>query len=350
MQNSLIIDGVCHPYNFSPQNIRGRFGEKFAQVMHSFHPNVNPPGHLTPEEWYREWGVEDFIGTMLLESETDICCVHTLPIYDAFEDGLVDTAKGRELKERFPDRVLWYAGIDMFQDRDTILAEARECIAAGCDGIKLYPSRYVDGFTEAWRMDDRHRSFALFEMCQKAGINNIAVHKVLPLGPVSSDGMGVDDISAAANNFPEMNFQIVHAGFMFVDETKMLMMNHPNVYATMEASMLFTIINPMEQARLLGEFIGYGSVEQVIYASAAVNPHPQRVIEAFQAFLMPAGAPPLTDDMKALILGNNLARLHGIDPAERKAKLAQDAFSKVRSSEGLRPYWSHVRGEQAIPA
>lgn len=350
MDASLIIDGVCHPYNFAPENIRGRFGQKFAEVMHSFHPNVNPPGHLTTEEWYREWGVDEFIGTMLLESETDICCVHTLPIYDAFRDGLVETAKGRELKERYPDRVLWYAGIDMFQEPARILAEAEECIAQGCDGIKLYPSRYVDGFTEAWRMDDKGCAFPLFERCLNEGINNIAVHKVLPLGPVSSHGMGVDDISAAANRFPEMNFQIVHAGFMFVDETKMLLMNHDNVFATMEASMLFTIINPAEQTRLLSEFIGYGGVNQVIYATAAVNPHPQRVLQAFRDYQASDSALPLSSEMQAQILGNNLARLHGIDPAERRRTLARDRFTLVRETDGLHPFWSHVRGEQVLPA
>ncbi len=350
MSETLIIDGVCHPYNFSPENVRGRFGEQFADVMHSFHPNINPPGHLTRDEWNREWQVDEFMGTMLLESETDVCCVHTLPIYDAFEDGLVATEKGRELKERFPDRVLWYAGIEMFAEPEEILAEARDVISQGCDGIKLYPSRYEEGFTNFWRMDDKDSAFRLYELCLEKGINNIAVHKVLPLGPVSSDGMGVDDISAAANNFPELNFQIVHAGFMFVDETKMLMMNHPNVYATMEASFLFCIINPMEMARLLGEFIGYGGPHRVIYASAAVNPHPQRVIEAVRAFQMPEGAPPLTDEVRDMIFGGNLARLHGIDPAAHKARLADDPFSKVRASEGLRPYWSHVRGEASIPA
>ena len=32
-----VIDGVCHPYNFSDENLKGRFGRIFNDVLYAFH-------------------------------------------------------------------------------------------------------------------------------------------------------------------------------------------------------------------------------------------------------------------------------------------------------------------------
>ena len=37
-------------------------------------------------------------------------------------------------------------------------------------------------------------------------MRNIAVHKALPLEPISTDSMRVDDIGRAAARFPGLNF------------------------------------------------------------------------------------------------------------------------------------------------
>jgi hypothetical protein len=133
---------------------------------------------------------------------------------------------------------------------------------------------------------------------------------------------------------------------MFVDETKMLLANHPNVYATMEASLLFCILNPAEQVRLLAEFIGSAGPHKVIFASAATNPHPQRVLDALSGFEMPEGFPiQLTDEVRAMIMGGNHARLHGLDIEERRQRIANDRFSQERAANGLRPMWSTLRGQ-----
>lgn len=171
------------------------------------------------------------------------------------------------------------------------------------------------------------------------------MHKALPLGPISVDSMRVDDISTAANLFPDLNIQIVHAGFMFVDETKFLIANHDNVYATLEASTLFCILHPPTLTRMLDEFLIYGDPEKLIYASAAVNPHPRVVLESFARFELPAASPiPLNDTVRAQFLGGNLARLHGIDIHERRRRLDTDRFSHEVAANGLRPHFQAVLG------
>jgi hypothetical protein len=339
-----LIDGTCHPYNFSKENLVGRFGKGFADVLYSYHPNVNPPEFaLSRDEWNRDWQAEEFIETMFLESDLDMACVHSLPIFDAFHDGGSSAEKCAAIKAAHPERILWYAGIDMFEGARA-LDEAARHIDNGADGLKFYPARYVNGRTEAWRMDDEGLVYPVLEAAQKAGINNVAIHKVLPIGPISAHGMQVDDLAAAANAFPEMNFQIIHAGFMFIDETKMLLGNFPNIYATMEASLLLAMLNPEMMHRILEEFLLYGGPERIIFASAAVNPHPQVVLDGLAAYELPEGTPiPLNEDVRRLIMGGNLARLHGIDTAERARLLADDAISQQRAREGRRTPFSSVR-------
>lgn len=346
MSDRFIIDGVCHPYNFAPDNQRGRFGKLFTDVMYSYYPLVNPPEiQFSREEWEREWGTEEFIDTMLLESDTDVCCVHTLPIYDAYVDGLTATDKGVQLKADYPDRVLLYVGIDMFAEPEAIISEAQAAVDAGADGLKFYPSRYLEGRTQTWPVD---RMFPALQVAQDAGIRNIGWHKVLPIGPVSTEGMGVDDVSVAANVFPDLNFQVIHAGFMFVDETTFLIANHPNVYVTMEASALFAILNPPQLQAVLGQFIGFGGPQKVIYASAAVNPHPQPLIDALDAFQMPEGSPlQLTAEIRDMFMGGNLARLHGIDIEQRRQAISNDRFATTKAEQGLRAPWSAVHGKKA---
>lgn len=338
------IDGTCHPYNFSPENLKGRFGQGFADVLYSYHPNVNPPEvALSREEWGRDWQAREFVDTMLLESDLDMACMHSLPIFDAFHDGGSSADKGAWLKAHYPDRFLWYAGIDMFEGERAV-EQAKRYLAQGADGLKFYPARYVNGRTEAWRMDDEGLVYPVLEAAREAGVSNVAIHKVLPIGPISAHGMQVDDLAAAANAFPDLNFQIIHAGFMFVDETKMLLGNFPNIYATMEASLLLAMLNPEMMHRILDEFLLYGGPDRVIFASAAVNPHPQIVLDALAAYELPPSSPiQLTEEVRALIMGGNLARLHGIDTAERARVLAGDDIAAERAAHGRRPPFSSIR-------
>jgi hypothetical protein len=43
MAQPFVIDGICHPYNFSEENLRGRFGRIFNDVLYAFHPLLTPP-------------------------------------------------------------------------------------------------------------------------------------------------------------------------------------------------------------------------------------------------------------------------------------------------------------------
>jgi uncharacterized protein len=77
--------------------------------------------------------------------------------------------------------------------------------------------------------------------------------------------------------------------------------------------------------------------------------HPQAVLEAFLDFEMPEeliqgyGFPPLTEQAKRKLLGENYCRLHGLDIEAVKAGVANDDWAeRRRASTPLRP-WATIR-------
>ncbi len=344
--DQFVIDGICHPYNFSEENLNGRFGRIFNDVLYAFHPLLTPPETaLSKEEWQHDWQNDEFMETMLLESETDMVCVHSVPVFDAYYDGLVSVEKGADLKRRYPDRTIWYATADIFTGEQALQSLEHQVTELGAEGIKLYPAQYYRGRTRFWRMDDRVLAFPVFELAMELGIKNIAIHKALPLGPVATEAYRVDDVGYAASEFPDLDFQIVHAGYMFADECKFLLLNFPNVYATLEATFLYCQFDPDTFTKVLGDFLIYGGPDKLIYSSTATVIHPHYLLEAFKNFDLPEGHPAgqLTDEIRAKILAENLARLHGIDIEERKKKLEGDWFAQQRNGNGLREPWSTLR-------
>ena len=93
--DQFVIDGISHPYTFSQENPNGRFGRILNDVLYAFHPLLNPPETvLSKEEWQHEWQNYEFLETMLLEIDTDVACVQSSPIFDAYYGGLISVEKG----------------------------------------------------------------------------------------------------------------------------------------------------------------------------------------------------------------------------------------------------------------
>jgi NAD(P)-dependent dehydrogenase (short-subunit alcohol dehydrogenase family) len=47
--DQFVIDGICHPYNLSEENLKGRFGRIFNDVLYAFHPllkNLGTPADV----------------------------------------------------------------------------------------------------------------------------------------------------------------------------------------------------------------------------------------------------------------------------------------------------------------
>ena len=355
LDESFVIDGVAHAYNFDiSNNVLPASTELFAEMTYKQHLLYSPrdPGRYlqTKDEFLQSCKPEWVAHALFSESPVDMAVYHAVPLYDFFKDGLSSLEKGVEMKQRWPDRVLLYGTCNPLEGRVALEKIDEQLSSFNIDGVKLYPAVYYAGRSIGWRMDDRDVAYPLFEHMLELGITNVAVHKAIPLGPSDVDTFHVDDIVPAARQFPELNFQIVHGGIAFLEETMMLIRRFPNVYLNLESTVSYAASRPRVFAEILGSALYYGSAEQLIFATGCNLVHPRPILQALWDFEMPQdlidgyGYSPVTLETKQKIVGLNLARLHGIDVERATKAIADDEFSNLESVGFSHP-WGRLRGE-----
>jgi predicted TIM-barrel fold metal-dependent hydrolase len=340
LDNHPVIDAVVHPFNFAPSNYANSFGEMFAKMVAGGAAVSAPPAYCLPASAYvRDWSPEEVARVVFLESHTDLAVYHVLPL-NAFKDGSCSVEKGLELRRKFPGRFFFYIGVDPL-DAGCLdeLDRQYELFEGDVVGVKLYPNSWVTGDIRGWHMNDPRVAYPVFEKAQQLGVNSVAIHKALPLGPAEIVHYRVDDIDRASMDFPDLNFEIVHGGSAFVEETAFQLRRFPNVYVNLESTTILASMRPAVWQRVMAAFINSPlAAQKVLWASGCFVAHPQPALEAFrrfrfgEEFMAEEGVRQITDEDKANILGGNFARLHGIDLAARLEAVSDDAIARERAS------------------
>jgi uncharacterized protein len=357
INGTLVVDAAVHAANATKDNVAppvAPMAEPLLEAIYGLHVMLSPESHrLRPEEFLRDWTGEELEEVVFGESDVDLCDYHSLPLDDFFVDGLVRLEKGVEMKRRAPHRVCLHAAINPLEGKRALEQVEHSIRDLGAHGIKVYPARFVNGQTIPVRLDDPEYGIPVIEKAIESGAKCIAVHKYFPVGPTRLSAYGVDDVEIAGM-FPQINFEVLHPGFAFVEETAWLLARYPNVYVNLEwtVSLLFTA--PRRFAEVLGKLMYWGGDDRILWAAGAALVHPQAVLEAFLQFEMPAdliegyGYPPLTEETKRKFLGENYCRLHGLDVEDVKASVANDEWAQRRSEARSREPWASLRG--AAPA
>jgi predicted TIM-barrel fold metal-dependent hydrolase len=349
-----VINPVAHAYNLAPSNMKSGPGEAVRDLLWGMHQGWQPAGvGMTYEEFHSDWSVEAMARTLFLESDVDLAATHTLRLDSYFHDGLCSRAKMVEATTKYPDRFLGYVGVDPTAGLDTCLRDLDEQLDESPDavGLKMYPAQVEPD--RSWRMDDPDLAFPLFARARERGIKTVAIHKAAPLGPVPMNPYRVDDVDGAAGAFPDLSFEIIHAGLAFTTETAWAIARYPNLYANLEATMSLIFKAPKLFEQVLAEFVMWGGPEKILFSDGCMFVHTQPILEAFMAFQFSDetcagyGLEPLTRADKAMILGGNYARIIGLDVEEAKIKIADDEFARERREHGLQPPFSNWRAEFA---
>ncbi|MEQ9815454.1 MAG: amidohydrolase family protein [Azospirillaceae bacterium] len=357
LADMFVINGVVHAFNADPKNLTNPhtpLGRSFAERILLYHKKFSQDNEyrLSPEEYARDHSIEDLAHALFAESPCDMAIFHSIPLYDFFKDGLVSWEKGVAMKEKYPDRVLHYGRLvtlDVTRALKDIEFQVKE---HGVDGFKVYPATFYEGRTLAWRMDDPRLAYPLYEKALELGVTNFAVHKAHPFGPTQTHAYRPEDVEEPAALFPEMNFQIVHAGMLFVEETAAALARFPNVYGNMEISWSYLNNSPRLFAESLGKMLYWASADKIIFGDGCTTQHSRPTLEKFLEFQMPEdlveeyGYPRLTMEDKAKILGLNMAKLHGIDIEARKKKIAGDKFEQLKK-DGYQQPWKLIRDRAA---
>ncbi|MBU2667194.1 amidohydrolase family protein [Actinoplanes bogorensis] len=352
-----VVDSVVHPYDMGEAN-NGTDPNQQRQIAGMYHHHRLYTGEQKTEylmerdEFISDFDLDGLTGALFAESQTDMGVLHALPNLGFSQGPLTDIRKMAALRDANPGRFLLYATINT-RDTDAAIRELEWQVREfHVDGLKLYPAFYYDGKSIGWRLNDPDFATPLLEAARDLGLKNIAIHKAIPIGPSSIENFKVSDIDEPLMRFRDLNFQLVHAGFAFLDETRVLLHRHPNLYANLESTFCNLNNRPAIFLEALGEFLYWGSVDQILYASGFNITHPRPMIEAFAALEMPQrlkeerGYPDLTDEIKRKILGLNALKLHGIDPGAAATKIAGDQYEQRRAHDLEKP-WTSLRQKEA---
>ncbi|MEA2523019.1 MAG: uncharacterized protein QOF73_246 [Thermomicrobiales bacterium] len=342
-----VIDAVVHPYNLATENYRTKTAQWIREIVSDGNRAIGPEGYrITAEAYEREWGIEEVANMSFVESYADLAAYHVLPVR-AFHDGFCSVEKGLEAQQRWPDRFVFYVGVDPMEGPAAI--EDLERQAELFDhpvGVKLYPNSWAGDEVTGWLMDDPEIAYPIFERAQQLGIKTMAIHKAIPLGPVEMRHYRVDDIDRAAMDFPDLNFEIVHGGMAFTEETAWQLARFENVWVNLEVTATMLTNRPRSFARAMAGLIAEGgehAIDRIFWGTGCMVAHPRPHLERFvREFDFTAeerdeyGLPEMTTAVKRKILAENYARLHGIDLEARLGKVQGDEFS-VRRPDGAQP-------------
>ncbi|PMB04715.1 hypothetical protein CEN49_20125 [Fischerella thermalis CCMEE 5273] len=360
IENNFVIDAAVHAFDFSNENrVRSYPPDKFQDVQNFWHQVIHAsleslePGYLLGfEEFTKRWQAEDLAHALFVESDLDMVVAHSVQISAVLQNGPSPWDTHVELKRLAPDRVLLYAEVDTFaEDKNALFDHMEKRVSQGAVGFKFYPSNGMFDIKSnkmvSMFYDDPENAYKLFEKARELGVKHVAFHKAQPVGPGPSDVVNVQDISTAAAVFPDMTFEVVHTGWAFLEDSALQMQMHPNVYANLESTMGLVVRQPRRFAHIIGKLLQYGKPEQLLFSSGCVLNHPDPIIKAFIAFEMPEDLregyeyPELTLEIKRKILGENMARIHGIDIEQIKNRIKNDRWSRLKAKGKAEPWSSH---------
>jgi uncharacterized protein len=352
----VVIDAVAHALDLRPENwnnppVCEPFREFGYYGIHQLAVPVEEP----------EWGLgregfdailedTDVVESVIFrESWTDACFYHEIPMYGMFKRGLAKLENGIELRARHPERVKLYGGVTPLQPG--ALERVDELVSEhAISALKLYPADLYEsdvapfGELRQYTMDDPERVFPILERARQHGLV-VAIHKAIPLGPVPMEPFRMDDLDAAFMAYPDVPIEIVHGGFAFLEETAHQVGRFHNAYVTLEATASLLAKAPDRFSLIVASLLAMGAEDRILWATGAALAHPQPLLERFWNLELPpeimsmTGSPPLTKDVKRKILGENAARLHGIDLDALRAVIREEDLT----GDGLAAAWSGAR-------
>jgi uncharacterized protein len=354
----ILVDATVHGYNWTEPNWAIPEARITSQAGPGFHASVTRDDayRLSAEEFSRDWQADELAEILFLESPIDLVVHHGTPIYDFYKDGHSATHKGFELRDLAPGRVLVYAGLNPYDGRKALDEMERLHREHGIDGVKVYAATYAGGHTTEVALDDPKLGFAFVEKALELGIRVISTHKAIPFGPVHPAPYGMRDLPEVCARYPEMNFEVVHTGFAFVEETALLVGSFANVWCNLEVSSSFVINAPRRFGEFMGKFLASGGEDRILFSSGCAFVHPMQTVDEILKYQMPRdlvegwGYPELTDTVKRKVLGENLLRLHGIDRNALAVLTSHDDWARRRAALGEVEPWSHLRSRMRTPA
>jgi predicted TIM-barrel fold metal-dependent hydrolase len=343
--NIFVLDNVIHAYDLSMENVREDRPDGMAGRAHAIGLNrrMRWPGATRYDDpafdWGRRWGVEEMYELVFGTSGTDMAMAQVVPMFDWFKDWYAPVRSQHALAAAYPDRVLFCGGVDpMYRGLDDALDQIDYQVKElGACSLKFYNGHVR--VADCWRCDDERIAYPMYERARAAGIRVLQFHKGNPHGTQNMEWLSPVDLQAAARDFPDMDFIVHHLAMPYFDEMVSITSRFPNMYLSLAGYMGFYRIAPRRVQEIFGRLLQSVGAEKILWGSeAALAGGPAPSLEAFMELEIPAdlrsgyGYPQITLEDKRMILGENFAKLMGIDIPAKQRELAARPVTKPRES------------------
>jgi len=325
-----VVDGHVHLWDGSPENQRNEYGKGWVDCFYGLHQALSPEEKKWPYDKFCHYGEEAMVNDLFVEGYVDVAIFNSTYLYEFFKNGFNTHQQNNALKQKYPDRFILCGSFDPRDGEaglDALRAMAEEY---PIQGLKLYTAEWK-GNSKGWRLNDP-MAYKYLEVTEELGIKNIHVHKGPSVYPLNRDAFDVHDVDYAATDFPNLNFIVEHVGLPRLEDFCWIASVESNVYAGLAIAMPFIHRRPKYFAEIIANllfFLGANSEEKILFGSDYAIFTPGWLIEKFMAFELPDEIKEeydvdLTPEAKRKILGENAARLYGIDLEAHKQKLSQD--------------------------
>jgi predicted TIM-barrel fold metal-dependent hydrolase len=305
-----VIDGHTHLWDASPANHKNIHGKEFIDCFYDYHRNLSPADYLWPKEKFEKYPLETLVQDLFVDGYDDMAILQPTYLKDFYTAGFNTTEQNAAAKRAYPDRFILNGAFDP-RDEDRGLEYLEELVEKfKIRGVKLYTAEWR-GQSKGYKLTDKW-AIRYLEKCQELGVKNIHVHKGPTILPLNMDAFDVHDVDGAATSFPDLNFIVEHVGLPRLDDFGFF-------------------------AHIISELLFWLSADRLLFGSDYGIWHPKWLIEKFTAFELPDEVQKetgvnLTLDAKKKILGENAARLYGIDVPAQKARLKQQRIASAVQS------------------
>jgi uncharacterized protein len=255
---------------------------------------------------------------------------HRLCLYEFYKNGFNTHLQNNVIKAKHPDRFLLCGSFDPRDEEAGFDAFHKMMAEYPISGLKLYTAEWRDD-SRGWRLNDPW-AYKYLALAQESGIKNIHVHKGPTVYPLSADAFDVRDVDYAATDFPDLNFIVKHVGLPRLDDFCWIATQEANVYAGLSVAMAFVHLRPKYFAEIIANLLFWLGPDKLLFGRDYAIWSPKWLIDKFMAFELPDDIKQeyhvdLTLETKRKILGENAARLYGIDIPAQTAKLKSDAIA-----------------------
>ena len=331
-----VFDNVVHMYDLSDENL----ARPDSHLDRLWHLRVGKGRRPRGQEdaygggdplggFARKWTARE-LGELLFEhSQTDMAMAQAVVLYDVYKEGFSPVRAQREFAAAHPDRVLflrrcWTRNIRAFRARSRS-SSARSLKWARAPSSSTTPTSTATpgaATTPSSRIRSTRRGASWGSGC-------FNTTRAFPITRARLEDLTPLDIQQAAMDFPDLTFAIHHLALPYFEECVYIAARFENVALVLSGTMHLPLIAPWQFKEYMGRLLRDVGAERILWGSEApLLGNPQPMLEWFWEMEIDEelqeryGYPPITEEDKRKILGENQARLFGVDAEAKKKEFA----------------------------